>query len=207
MDAEQSNAGAATKTHRIQVSNTKKPFVFYLNLAKSYIKSYKSVELSALGKAIPTAVVISEILKGSGLATQKLISISTLRTKDELTGKLLQKAKIEIVMAKNEASDKPKANSIKLKKKSAQLKTKVRSRKSKKKTDGTTPDITVRNLQGETVKSKNIVEIADTIVGFVSLSLSSHDTAVDSQSDAVNNAQVVETGPEVEKYVASSNSN
>ncbi|KAM7485234.1 hypothetical protein LguiA_001243 [Lonicera macranthoides] len=35
--------------NRIQVSNTKKPLFFYLNLAKRYIKQHDDVELSALG--------------------------------------------------------------------------------------------------------------------------------------------------------------
>ncbi|XP_076943562.1 uncharacterized protein At2g34160-like [Bidens hawaiensis] len=55
---------------RIRVSNTKKPFIFYLNLAKKYVNRYNNVELTALGKAIPTVVVISEILKSDGMATQ-----------------------------------------------------------------------------------------------------------------------------------------
>ncbi|PWA78566.1 Peptidyl-prolyl cis-trans isomerase, FKBP-type [Artemisia annua] len=65
---------------------------------------------------IPTVVMISEILKGNGLAIQKLISTSTIKSKDESTGKLIQKAKIEIMMAKNEQFEKPKAHSVTQKK-------------------------------------------------------------------------------------------
>ncbi|KAG5416514.1 hypothetical protein IGI04_004081 [Brassica rapa subsp. trilocularis] len=43
---------ASVETHkknRIQVSNTKKPLFFYVNLAKRYIQQHNEVELSALG--------------------------------------------------------------------------------------------------------------------------------------------------------------
>ncbi|KAL0890819.1 hypothetical protein Bca101_014802 [Brassica carinata] len=59
------------KKNRIQVSNTKKPLFFYVNLAKRYIQQHNEVELSALGMAITTVVTISEILKNNGLATEK----------------------------------------------------------------------------------------------------------------------------------------
>ncbi|KAJ8438887.1 hypothetical protein Cgig2_007732 [Carnegiea gigantea] len=59
------------KKNRIQVSNTKKPLFFYLNLAKRYIKQHNEVELTALGMAIPTAVTIAEILKANGTAVEK----------------------------------------------------------------------------------------------------------------------------------------
>ncbi|KAK9068191.1 hypothetical protein SSX86_012302 [Deinandra increscens subsp. villosa] len=117
---EQSNAQVADEMstrRRIRVSNTKKPFIFYLNLAKRYINRYNNVELSALGRAIPTVVVISEILKEDGLATQKFISISTVKTDDEITGKCIQKPKIEVLMTLNEQYDKPKADVIILKSK------------------------------------------------------------------------------------------
>ncbi|KAD6453064.1 hypothetical protein E3N88_07769 [Mikania micrantha] len=141
---EQSNAEAAanmSRKYRIRVSNTKKPFTFYLNLAKKYINRYNNVELSALGMAIPTVVVISEILKEDGLATQNLISVSTVETKDEFTGKCILKAKITIAMTLNEYYDKSKANVIMLKKENAQPKT------ANKKTDGTSLDITACKSQ------------------------------------------------------------
>ncbi|VAI45240.1 unnamed protein product [Triticum turgidum subsp. durum] len=37
------------KKNRIQVSNTKKPLFFYVNLAKRYMQLHEEVELSALG--------------------------------------------------------------------------------------------------------------------------------------------------------------
>ncbi|XP_022002816.1 uncharacterized protein At2g34160 [Helianthus annuus] len=137
-----------SRMHRIRVSNTKKPFIFYLNLAKKYIKRYNNVKLTALGMAIPTVVLISEILKEDGLATQKLIAISTVQTKDKFTSRYIQKAKIEIVMALNEQYDKAKADAIILKKKSAQPKTGV------KKTDGTSLDVTACKSQDEIVDGK-----------------------------------------------------
>jgi hypothetical protein len=42
-------AAEAHKKNRIQVSNTKKPLFFYVNLAKRYMQQHNEVELSALG--------------------------------------------------------------------------------------------------------------------------------------------------------------
>ncbi|XP_022999100.1 uncharacterized protein At2g34160 isoform X1 [Cucurbita maxima] len=99
---------AATETqkkNRIQVSNTKKPLFFYVNLAKRYIQQHNEVELSALGMAITTVVTIAEILKNNGLATEKKVLTSTVGMKDENKGRLVQKAKIEIVLGKSEKFD------------------------------------------------------------------------------------------------------
>ncbi|XVE71658.1 hypothetical protein DITRI_Ditri10aG0169000 [Diplodiscus trichospermus] len=59
------------KKNRIQVSNTKKPLFFYVNLAKRYMQQYNEVELSALGMAIATVVTVAEILKNNELAVEK----------------------------------------------------------------------------------------------------------------------------------------
>lgn len=93
------------KKNRIQVSNTKKPLFFYVNLAKKYMQQHNEVELSALGMAIATVVTISEILKNNGLATEKKLLTSTIGMKDENKGRLVQKAKIEIVLGKSEKFD------------------------------------------------------------------------------------------------------
>ena len=101
-------AAAPTETqkkNRIQVSNTKKPLFFYVNLAKRYIQQHDEVELSALGMAITTVVTISEILKNNGLATEKKVLTSTVGMKDENKGRVVQKAKIEIVLGKSEKFD------------------------------------------------------------------------------------------------------
>ena len=61
--------------NRIQVSNTKKPLFFYVNLAKRYMQQHEEVELSALGMAIATVVTVAEILKNNGLAVEKNLNI------------------------------------------------------------------------------------------------------------------------------------
>ncbi|GMI79184.1 D NUCLDUO1-ACTIVATEEIC ACID BINDING PROTEIN 1 [Hibiscus trionum] len=83
----------AQKKNRIQVSNTKKPLFFYVNLAKRYIQQHDEVELSALGMAITTVVTIAEILKNNGLAIEKKVSTSTVSMKDENKGRVVLKAK------------------------------------------------------------------------------------------------------------------
>ncbi|KAI7740596.1 hypothetical protein M8C21_018207 [Ambrosia artemisiifolia] len=90
------------KKNRIQVSNTKKPLFFYVNLAKRYIQEHDEVELSALGMAITTVVTVAEILKNNGLAIEKKVVTSTIGMKDEARGRLIQKARIEIVLGKTE---------------------------------------------------------------------------------------------------------
>ncbi|CAH1412289.1 unnamed protein product [Lactuca virosa] len=183
---EQSDAVLAAKmsrNHRIRVSNTKKPFIFYLNLAKKYIHRYHKVELTALGMAIPTVVVISEILKGNGIATQKMISISTIKTKDEFTGKSMQKAKIEIVLGKNDESDKPKPKGITLKKRNP--KPKITFNKEK------------MNETDESVSGKDDEKNVESVIGFVSLSLSDSSETVESETDVKNQ----ENDPMIESEV------
>ncbi|KAI4294792.1 hypothetical protein MLD38_040883 [Melastoma candidum] len=93
------------KKNRIQVSNTKKPLFFYVNLAKRYMQQHEEVELSALGMAIATVVTVAEILKNNGLAVEKKIMTSTVDIKDDARGRPVQKAKIEIVLGKTENFD------------------------------------------------------------------------------------------------------
>ncbi|KAL7152526.1 hypothetical protein ABFS83_04G104000 [Erythranthe nasuta] len=88
------------KKNRIQVSNTKKPLFFYVNLSKRYLQQNDEVELSALGMAISTVVSIAEILKNNGFAVEKKITTSTVEIKDDSRGRPVQKAKIEIVLGK-----------------------------------------------------------------------------------------------------------
>ncbi|KAL9660866.1 hypothetical protein QQ045_025685 [Rhodiola kirilowii] len=97
-----SDGGA--KGCRVQVSNTKKPLFFYLNVAKRYIKQNNYVELSALGMAIPTVVTISEILMKDGWVTEKKIGTSTVTLKDEAKGRIIMKARIEILLEKHKGS-------------------------------------------------------------------------------------------------------
>ncbi|XP_057458756.1 uncharacterized protein At2g34160-like [Lotus japonicus] len=94
------NNNDSFKKNRIQVSNTKKPLFFYVNLAKRYMQQHNEVELSALGMAIATVVTVAEILKNNGLAVEKKILTSTVDIKDDSRGRPVQKAKIEIVLGK-----------------------------------------------------------------------------------------------------------
>ncbi|CAK9195311.1 unnamed protein product [Sphagnum troendelagicum] len=89
------------KKNRIQVSNTKKPLFFYVNLAKRYMQQHEEVELSALGMAIATVVTVAEILKNNGLAVEKRILTSTVDMRDEARGRPIQKAKVEIILVKS----------------------------------------------------------------------------------------------------------
>ncbi|EFJ09477.1 hypothetical protein SELMODRAFT_141130 [Selaginella moellendorffii] len=97
-------AGGGRK-NRIQVSNTKKPLFFYVNLSKRFMQQYGEVELSGLGMAIATVVTVVEILKNNGLALEKKIYTSTIEIQDELRGRPVQKAKIEIVLKKSDKFD------------------------------------------------------------------------------------------------------
>ncbi|KAL3825112.1 hypothetical protein ACJIZ3_021141 [Penstemon smallii] len=97
--------GDSQKKNRIQVSNTKKPLFFYVNLAKRYMQQHNEVELSALGMAISTVVSIAEILKNNGFAVEKKITTSTVEIRDESRGRPISKAKIEIVLGKTEKFD------------------------------------------------------------------------------------------------------
>ncbi|XP_011081297.1 uncharacterized protein At2g34160 [Sesamum indicum] len=94
------NIAESQKKNRIQVSNTKKPLFFYVNLSKRYMQQHNEVELSALGMAISTVVSVAEILKNNGFAVEKKIMTSTVEIKDESRGRPIQKAKIEIVLGK-----------------------------------------------------------------------------------------------------------
>ncbi|GAB2284902.1 hypothetical protein Dimus_019355 [Dionaea muscipula] len=97
-------ADSSNKKNRIQVSNTKKPLFFYVNLAKRYLQQYNEVELSALGMAISTVVTIAEILKNNGIVIEKRITTSTVDI-GESGGRPVQKAKIEIVLGKSDNFD------------------------------------------------------------------------------------------------------
>ena len=90
--------GDSHKKNRIQVSNTKKPLFFYVNLAKRYMQQHNEVELSALGMAIATVVTIAEILKNNGLAVEKKIMTSTVDVKDDSRGRPIQKAKVKLML-------------------------------------------------------------------------------------------------------------
>lgn len=93
------------KIYRIQVSKTKKPLFFYLNIAKKHLKLDNDVELCALGTAIPTIILISEILKRNGWAIEKSVEASTVDAKEGKEGRGAPKAKLGIVLGKAKSGD------------------------------------------------------------------------------------------------------
>ncbi|CAA3030980.1 DNA RNA-binding Alba [Olea europaea subsp. europaea] len=97
--------GDSYKKNRIQVSNTKRPLFFYVGLAKRYMQQYNEVELSALGMAISTVVSVAEILKDNGFAIEKKIMTSTVEIKDEMRGRKITKAKLEVALGKTDKFD------------------------------------------------------------------------------------------------------
>ena len=91
-------------TNRIQVSNTKKPLFFYVNLAKQFLGAHDTVHLSGLGMAVATVVTVAEILKKNGLVTVTSIGTSTVDMVHETDpDNEVQKAKIEISVRRSEA--------------------------------------------------------------------------------------------------------
>ncbi|XP_004291467.1 PREDICTED: uncharacterized protein At2g34160-like isoform X2 [Fragaria vesca subsp. vesca] len=108
-DMHVTESAANKKNHRlqnrIQVSNTKKPLFFYVNLAKKYMQLNNEVELSGLGMAIATVVTIAEILKNNGLAVEKKIITKTVDMREDAGGRPIQKAKIEILLGKSDKFD------------------------------------------------------------------------------------------------------
>ncbi|KAG2296668.1 hypothetical protein Bca52824_043337 [Brassica carinata] len=98
---------AKTETHKknmIQVSNTKKPLFFDVNLAKHGLVSlffvYFTFNCFNLHTTIMMVVTISENLKNTGLTTDKKVLTSTVGMKDEAKGKM-----IEIVLGKSDKFD------------------------------------------------------------------------------------------------------
>jgi DNA-binding protein len=104
MDPDPSGAAHTQQQHPanlIQVSNTKKPLFFYVNLAKQFLGAHDTVHLSGLGMAVATVVTVAEILKKNGLAAVTRIGTSTVDMVDETNpDNEVQKAKIEIALTK-----------------------------------------------------------------------------------------------------------
>eukprot|EP00897_Mesotaenium_endlicherianum_P003013 jgi/Mesen1/273/ME1151581C09487 len=94
-----------SRRNRIQVSSTKKPIFFYVNLAKRLLQRYGEVELSALGMAISTVVTVTEILKSGKFVIPQRITTLAVDLTDEGRGRPVQKAKLEIVLRKSEQFD------------------------------------------------------------------------------------------------------
>lgn len=55
--------------------------------------------------SIATVVTVAEILKNNGFAFETKIRTSTVEIKDEMRGRPIQKAKIEIVLRKSDKFD------------------------------------------------------------------------------------------------------
>ena len=98
---------AVTSRHpaRIQVSNTKKPVFFYVNLAKRFLQEHGEVQLSALGLAISSMVTVAEILKNNRLANEHKIYTGLDAFNDDGRERAVQKPKMEIVLHKSESFD------------------------------------------------------------------------------------------------------
>ncbi|DBB17708.1 TPA: hypothetical protein ACH3X3_002747 [Trebouxia sp. C0006] len=96
---------AARHPARIQVSNTKKPVFFYVNLAKRFLQEHGEVQLSALGLAISSMVTVAEILKNSRLAVEQKITTGLDAFNDDGRERAVQKPKMEIVLRKSEDFD------------------------------------------------------------------------------------------------------
>ncbi|KAK9818913.1 hypothetical protein WJX81_006984 [Elliptochloris bilobata] len=64
---------AAPHPARVQVSVSKKPLYFYVNLAKRFLQEHGEVQMSALGLAISTLVTAVEILKSGNWAVETSI--------------------------------------------------------------------------------------------------------------------------------------
>ncbi|CAI5493779.1 unnamed protein product [Closterium sp. Naga37s-1] len=102
--AAQSGSGSAGgRRNRIQVSSSKRPLYFYVNLAKRLLQQFEDVELSALGLSIATAVTVAEILKNNGFAVEKRVACSTMDLRaDDRGGRAPFKPKLEVVLGKSE---------------------------------------------------------------------------------------------------------
>ncbi|ERN01401.1 uncharacterized protein At2g34160-like isoform X1 [Amborella trichopoda] len=79
-----------------------KPILFYVDVAKRRLKHNDEVVISGLGTAITSVVMISEILTNNGFAFQKKILTSRISMIDGNTGRVIQKARMEVVLGKTE---------------------------------------------------------------------------------------------------------
>jgi DNA-binding protein len=86
---------------KIQVSSQKQSLSFYVFLAKKFLQSEETVELSGLGNAINTVVSCAEILKTTGFAVVKKIETSSVQMPSQKeSDKTISKAKIQIFVSK-----------------------------------------------------------------------------------------------------------
>ncbi|CAL5220878.1 g2966 [Coccomyxa viridis] len=97
--------GSGAHPARIQVSTSKKPLFFYVNLAKRFLQEHGEVQLSALGLAISSMVTVAEILKSGQWAVERKITTGLDTTDDAGRERPVQKAKMEIIMVKTPQFD------------------------------------------------------------------------------------------------------
>eukprot|EP00882_Tetradesmus_deserticola_P006323 GHRQ01006652.1.p2 GENE.GHRQ01006652.1~~GHRQ01006652.1.p2 ORF type:complete len:142 (+),score=45.27 GHRQ01006652.1:146-571(+) len=102
---EQSQEHAHKGSNRIQVSSSKKPMFFYVNLAKRLLAEQGEIHLSALGMAVSTMVSIAEILKKDGLVVETRVSTCMDLLGGEDGRRPVQKAKMEILLKKADNFD------------------------------------------------------------------------------------------------------
>eukprot|EP01023_Acetabularia_acetabulum_P005565 TRINITY_DN1227_c0_g2_i1.p2 TRINITY_DN1227_c0_g2~~TRINITY_DN1227_c0_g2_i1.p2 ORF type:complete len:173 (-),score=23.39 TRINITY_DN1227_c0_g2_i1:254-772(-) len=102
----------------IQVSNTKKPLYFYVNLSKRMLQEHGKVELSGLGLAVQTVVNVAEILKGLDLVVVHNITTGMQAVTDD-PDKAAPKPKIQVILHKSEQFDDLMKKQAELQKKAA----------------------------------------------------------------------------------------
>jgi hypothetical protein len=64
MDPSSSDEHSHQHTNRIQISNTKKPLFFYVNLAKQFLGAHETVHLSGMVGLVHNGEVASSIPGG-----------------------------------------------------------------------------------------------------------------------------------------------
>eukprot|EP01026_Neomeris_dumetosa_P061223 TRINITY_DN5778_c0_g1_i1.p2 TRINITY_DN5778_c0_g1~~TRINITY_DN5778_c0_g1_i1.p2 ORF type:complete len:133 (-),score=24.10 TRINITY_DN5778_c0_g1_i1:198-596(-) len=92
-------------TSHIQVSNTKKPLYFYVNLSKRLLQEHGEVQLSGLGLAVQSVVNVAEILKGMDLVVMKKITTSLETLTDDGKTRITPKPKLQVLLQKSDKFD------------------------------------------------------------------------------------------------------
>eukprot|EP01024_Parvocaulis_polyphysoides_P060681 TRINITY_DN663_c0_g1_i1.p2 TRINITY_DN663_c0_g1~~TRINITY_DN663_c0_g1_i1.p2 ORF type:complete len:132 (-),score=23.65 TRINITY_DN663_c0_g1_i1:295-690(-) len=104
-EVDNDNTNPGGKQARIQVSNTKKPLYFYVNLSKRMLQEHGQVELSGLGLAVQTVVNVAEILKGLNLVKVYNITTGMQALAEDADNRAAPKPKIQVLLHKSEQFD------------------------------------------------------------------------------------------------------
>ena len=91
------------KSNKIQISSSRKSLYFYVRLAKRFLQTEETIELSGLGTAINTVVSCAEILKNSEIA--EITKIETSTTQVGSNSSNFTKAKIQVFLKKGAKFD------------------------------------------------------------------------------------------------------